>query len=64
MRPRRSYEMPATREPIIALTAHAMTGDRQKCIDAGCDDYIGKPLDPKKLVKLLGAWVARERSPA
>jgi CheY-like chemotaxis protein/nitrogen-specific signal transduction histidine kinase len=48
--------------PIIALTANAMIEDRQKCIDAGCDDYIGKPIDPKKMVALLNAWVAREPS--
>ena len=52
------------REPIIALTAHAMTEDRQKCIDAGCNDYIGKPLDPKKLVELLGAWLPTAPIPA
>jgi CheY-like chemotaxis protein len=52
------------REPILALTAHAMIGDRQKCMDVGCDDYISKPIDPKKMVALLEAWVGRKPSPA
>lgn len=44
---------------IIALTADVMTGDREKCLDAGMDDYIGKPFKPEQIIEVLQRWGRR-----
>jgi len=46
--------------PIIAMTAHAMKGDREKCIEAGMNDYVAKPIDTAQLYITLAKWIKPE----
>jgi PAS domain S-box-containing protein len=53
----RAQERPGERLPVIALTAHAMAGDRERCLEAGMDDYMSKPLRPEVLDEVLERWL-------
>ena len=48
--------------PIIAMTANAMQGDREKCLSAGMDDYVAKPIKPKQLAEVLSQWMPQNCS--
>jgi CheY-like chemotaxis protein len=54
----RRQEAGGSRTPIIAMTASAMRGDRELCLDAGMDDYLAKPLRLDQLQRVLEEWVS------
>jgi two-component system sensor histidine kinase/response regulator len=56
------YLVKSKRIPIIAMTAHAMKGDREKCIAAGMDDYTPKPINPQEVLEKIEKWTGAERN--
>jgi len=49
--------------PIIAMTAHAMQGDRERCLEAGMNDYVTKPVSPQALAEVLDKWLPKKTAP-
>ena len=56
---RRSERERGSHVPIIAMTANALTGDREQCLEAGMDGYVSKPLNPRKLQEEIGTVLLR-----
>jgi CheY-like chemotaxis protein/HPt (histidine-containing phosphotransfer) domain-containing protein len=57
----RMFKGAANRIPVIAMTAGALQGDREKCLEAGMDDYLSKPVEPSRLAEMLELWLAKSR---
>jgi CheY-like chemotaxis protein len=57
----RQTESRGKRIPIVAMTAHALTGDREKCIAAGMDEYITKPVQSEELARVLNRFFSEEK---
>ncbi|WP_137930782.1 response regulator [Mesorhizobium comanense] len=58
---RRLEEGTGTHVPIVGVTAHALKGDRERCLEAGMDDYLPKPISPRALLEKVERWVGASR---
>jgi CheY-like chemotaxis protein len=55
---RKREELNGRRTPIVGVTAHALKGDREKCLEAGMDDYLSKPISPDTLLAKVNEWLS------
>jgi CheY-like chemotaxis protein len=49
-------------KPVVAVTANTLVGDREKCLEAGCDDYVGKPFEPAQLLDVCARMLVRAKT--